>query len=410
MISYQEAKDFVLDSVEALDPISAPLGEVSGCVAAHEVIAHEAIPGFVNSSMDGFALRAADTVTGATRLRVVGATRAGDATSTRVNSGQAAKVMTGAPLPDGADCVCMVEEARLVEEDVVEIPRAISVGEYVRYPGDDVRVGDVLVRPGDELSAVRVGVLASQGLSRVLVHPRPRVGVLSTGNELVDTGDSLRAGAIRDSNGPMLLALLRESGIEALDLGSARDEYDATRKRIAEGALRCDAVVTTGGVSMEDMGHVKSVILELGAERARWMQVAIRPGKPFAFGIVGERTAVFGLPSNPVSTRVSFELFVRPALRRLAGQRALNRPIFATVLDEPLSRHRDGKLHLVHVSARIDASGALRVANVARQGSHLLQAIAAANAIALVPDGDGLVTGDRVSVMILDQSAVASPS
>jgi molybdenum cofactor synthesis domain-containing protein len=412
LIPYAEAKAFVLDAVAALPPVASPLEAAWGCVAAEEVVAREQIPGFVNSSMDGYALRAADTVLGPTRLRVVAATLAGDPVTARIGAGEAARVMTGAPLPEGADCVCMVEETRLDPGgNLVEIGRTMAAGENVRHPGEDVRVGDVLVRPGEELDAVRVGVVASQGFASVVVHPRPRVGVLSTGNELVGGGETLRRGAIRDTNRPMVLALLRESGFEPVDLGSVRDDYGATCDRLADGVARCDAVVSTGGVSMGDVDHVKSAILELGAGRARWMQVAIRPGKPFAFGVVGDRAApVFGLPGNPVSTRVSFELFVRPALRRLAGQRVLDRPVFRAVLDEPLGRERDGKLRLVHMTARLDGSAVLRVGRVARHGSHLLNAIAGSNAIALVPDGDGLGAGDVVSVMILDTAELVPPT
>lgn len=412
MIPYEEARAFVLDAVVALAPVASPLEAAWGCVAAEEIVAREQVPGFENSSMDGYALRAADTTLAPTRLRVVAATLAGDSAPVRIGAGEAARVMTGAPVPEGADCVCMVEETRLDPSgELVEIGRTIAAGENIRRPGEDVRVGDVLLRPGEELDAVRVGVVASQGLESVVVHPRPRVGVLSTGNELVSGGGPLRRGAIRDTNRPMVLALLHDSGCEPVDLGSVRDDYGATRDRLADGVARCDAVVSTGGISMGDVDHVKSAILELGDGRARWMQVAIRPGKPFAFGVAGDRgVPMFGLPGNPVSTRVSFELFVRPALRRLAGQRVLDRPVFRAVLDEPLGRGRDGKLHLVHVTARLDASGELRVGRGARHGSHLLNAIAGSNAIAMLADGDGLDAGDVVPIMILDSSRLVPPT
>lgn len=404
MITYEEAKAFVIGEIAPLAPLTAALEDSWGCVAAELVTAIEAVPRFANSSMDGFALRARDATSAGARLRVVGASLAGDAPSRPLGPGEAARVMTGAPLPEGADCVCMIEETREdAELGVVEIGRPMTVGEYVRRPGDDIEVGDELVRPGEEMTAVRVAVLASQGRARLLVHPRARVGYLSTGNELVGPGEELRAGAIRDTNRPLLAALLRSAQCTPVDLGVVGDDYDATRERLLRGVAACDAVVSTGGVSMGDVDHVKSVILELGGDHARWMQVAIRPAKPFAFGTIGERaTPVFGLPGNPVSTRVSFELFVRPALRRLGGHAIIDPPVFVAVADEPLGREPDGKLHLVHVSARVDPSGLVHVGHPARHGSHLLHAVAGANALALVPDGRGPQAGERVAVIALD--------
>jgi molybdenum cofactor synthesis domain-containing protein len=248
-----------------------------------------------------------------------------------------------------------------------------------------------------------MGVLASQGIASVVAYPRPRVGVLSTGNELTDSHDDLGDGKIRDANRPSLLASLARSGFTPIDLGIAGDTPDAITEALLRGGRSCDAVISTGGVSVGDADFVKTVLAEHVSDDARSMQVAIRPGKPFAFAVdPSSHVPFFGLAGNPVSTLVGFELFVRPALRRLAGHSQLDRPTSSMILDCPLPRRRDGKLNLVHVNATFGPDGRIHVRNVSRLGSHLLHAIADANAIAMVPDGDGLETGQEVVGMILD--------
>jgi len=408
VITPDEARAFVLETLTPLTPVELALADAVGCVVADEIRATEPVPRFTNSSMDGYALRASDTSAGPTRLRVMGTIFAGDATERPLEAGEAMRIMTGAPLPDGADSVSMIEEVT-VESDgrVALIQRAITEGEFVRHPGEDVAVGQVLVGAGTELGAVHVGVLAGQGIATARVHPRPRVGVLSTGDELSGPGTDLTAGQIRDANRPMLMALLRRSGFEAVDLGIVGDDQAATSSTLRSATTGCDAVISTGGVSVGDVDFVKTVLGEICDGRARWMQVAMRPGKPFAFGLAGPRaTPIFGLPGNPVSTRVSFEMFVRPALRRLAGQRTLLRPMLDAVLDCALTRQRDGRLYLVHVVARFHDDGRLHVWSGARHGSHLLSAVADANALAMVPDGDGLGIGDGVRVVLLDGELV----
>jgi len=260
-----------------------------------------------------------------------------------------------------------------------------------------------MVSPGDELGPALLGVLASQGYSSVVVHPRPRVGVLSTGNELSDSPDALSYGAIRDANRPSLLASLRASGFEAVDLGIVADTADVITDAFERGTATCDAIVSTGGVSVGDADFVKSVLLQLCGARARSMQVAMKPGKPFAFGVTtANGVPIFGLAGNPVSTLVGFEAFVRPALRRLGGHRVLDRLTIDMVLDCPLPREPDGRLHLAHVVARVHDDGAVHVESVARQASHLLHAVARANALVFVPDGEGAEVGERVRGMVLD--------
>ena len=409
MIPLDEAKRFVLEGIVALPPRALPLEEALGCVVAEQIVAKESVPGFTNSSMDGFALRAHDTASGSVRLTITDAVMAGDVSSLRLGAGEAMRIMTGAPLPDGADSVCMIEEAVVEDDATVRIPRVIARGEHVRYPGDDIRAGQLLLTRGTELNAPNVAVLAGQGFTSAVVHARPRVGVLSTGNELSRSSGPLAPGQIRDTNRPLLLALLRQSGFTAVDLGVAEDTHEAITRHLAEGVAQCDAVISTGGVSVGDVDHVKHVIGELGGDHARWMQVAIRPGKPFAFGVVGAaRTPVFGLPGNPVSTRVSFELFVRPALRTLAGHEHVERLSVHAMLDVVVPPARDGRLHLVHVSARMLDDGLVHVRSAARPGSHLLHAVADANAIALVPEGVRSDVGDTLRVIVLDAEALSA--
>lgn len=404
MISLDDARRFVLGDLRPLAPVDLELEVARGCVSAAVVSAREPSPRFVNSSMDGFALRANDTESGSAQLRLVDSIFAGDAGSIHVNDGEAARIMTGAPLPEGADSVCMREETTLTpDEESVLIHRSVRRGESVRLVGEDVVVGQVLLGVGSEIGPAHVGVLASQGITTVLAHPRPRVGVLSTGNELADTVGDLGPGKIRDANRPSLLASLAQSGFTPVDLGIAVDTPDDIAAAFERGMLECDAIISTGGVSVGDADFVKGVLAQLTGDHARSMQVAIKPGKPFAFGVKGATgMPFFGLAGNPVSTLVGFELFVRPALRLLGGHRELYRPTFRAILDCPMTRRTDGKLHFVYVTLRAHHDGRLHVKSVARQASHLLSAIADCNAIAVVPDGEGVGVGLEVDVLVLN--------
>lgn len=404
VISLDEARYFVLRDLEPLAARALELTRALGCVAAEEVLAREPSPRFENSSMDGFALRASDTRGGSRRLRVVGTIFAGDNSSVMVGDGEAAGIMTGAPLPAGADSVCL-REATVLDPDglSVVIERDVRLGEAVRRVGDDVAIGQVLVSPGDELGPALLGVLASQGYASVSAHARPLVGVVSTGNELSDATGALAPGMIRDANRPSLLASLHASGFDARDLGIVGDSSADIAQALERGAASCDAIISTGGVSVGDADFVKSVLLELCGDQARSMQVAMKPGKPFTFGITKDTgVPMFGLAGNPVSTLVGFEAFVRPALRRLAGHRVLDRLTINMVLDCPLPRQPDGRLYLTHVVARVHDDGVVHVESATRHASHLLHAVAKANALVFLPDGTGADVGDVVQGMVLD--------
>ncbi len=404
LVPVEEAQAHVVAACAPLRPNRIPLAEALGRVAAERLVASEAVPPFDNSAMDGYAVRAADTATAPVVLPVVATVGAGAVPDVPVGPRQAVRIMTGAPLPDGADAVVMVEQTSSRSGGrEVEVHAPVTVGTALRRAGEDVAPGDMVVDAGTALVPGHLGVLASVGVSELSVFPRARVGVLSTGDELVSGSGALRPGQIRDSNRPTLLALVTEAGCEAVDLGSASDDETSIRAVFTAGTQHCDAVVTSGGVSMGDFDLVKVVLGELGD--MRWMQVAVKPAKPLAFGVIGT-TPVFGLPGNPVSSMVSFELFARPALRKMMGfpPSAWRRPLLAAVAEELLERRRDGKTHLVRVVASLDGEGRYRVRSVPGQGSHQLAAMASANALAVLPDGAGVSAGEVVRVMLLSSS------
>jgi molybdenum cofactor synthesis domain-containing protein len=390
-----------------LEPVVIPVGEAVGHVLAEPVRSNEAVPPFTNSSMDGYAVRSGDVRQVPATLRVRGALMAGDDPGTLVvGEGEAVRIMTGAVLPPGADAVCMVEHTRS-EGGFVVIDEAVGPGTNIRPAGGDIAAGDQVFAAGAPLSAAHIGVLASLGMEQVLVYRRPRVGVVSTGDELTSGPGPLKLGKVRDSNRPALLAQLKADGFVPVDLGRSSDDPDGLAKTLQEAALECDALLTSGGVSVGDRDIVKTVLEKLGGQHARWLQVAVRPGKPFAFSTLPPNgAAVFGLPGNPVSALVSYELFARPSLRLMAGHEDLDRPRLAARAGVDLQRQRDGRLHLVRVQATASADGVLHVLPSGGQSSNQLHALASANALAFLPDGEGVAAGDIVEVMVLDADAV----
>jgi molybdenum cofactor synthesis domain-containing protein len=292
--------------------------------------------------------------------------------------------------------------------DVVTVLPRVRPGENVRLPGRDVAAGDVVAKAGTVISPAYIGVLVSQGMASIRAVPRPTVGVLSTGDELFSGLSPLPPGHIRDSNRPTLLALVEREGWDWIDLGSAPDDEGKLVQVLQDAAPRCDAILTSGGVSVGDLDLVRVVLEELSAGKMRWMQVAIKPAKPFAFGVLaGSRTAVFGLPGNPVSAMVSFELFVRPALRQMSGHRVLHRPVVrATAVDE-VRRRVDGKVQFQRGQVSLNSDGTWQVRVGKGQESHQLLAMAEANALVRLPDGDGVLAGGQVDVMVLDFDGLA---
>jgi molybdenum cofactor synthesis domain-containing protein len=403
LLPLADAQAHVLARVEPMAPRRVWTVAAVGCVLAEAVTSPEDVPPFANTAMDGYAVRASDVAAAsaeeAVELPVVAEVAAGHPAARALAPGEAMRIFTGAPIPEGADAVVMVERTRRLDDGGrVAIEAPVPVGEAVRAAGDDLRAGDLVFAAGEQIGAGHLGVLAGIGAGEVLVHPRLRVGVLSTGDELVEAGQALGPGQIRDSNRATLLALVAQNGWQAVDLGLIRDDEAAITAAITDGAASCDAVLTSGGVSMGDIDLVKVVLDRVGD--MRWMQIAIRPAKPFAFGLVGG-TPVFGLPGNPVSSMVSFELLARPALRRMAGHHTVHRPLLPAVAADAFPRRPDGKAHYVRVLAERDADGVLRVGSAGGQGSHHLTAMARAHALLPLPDGDGVEAGAPVRVLLL---------
>ena len=391
MIPLDEARRRVIDRCQPLHPKAVPLEDALGCVTSVAITSDEPVPPFANTAMDGYAVRAEDTKDAPVTLTVVGTIAAGAKPDLAVGPNQAARIMTGAPVPDGADAIVMVELTES-EGDEVLVRQAVPVGNHIRNAGDDIAEGQEVFPAGTVLGPGHLGVLASLGLRKAPVRPRARVGVLSTGDELVNE-------QIRDSNRPALLALCRQSGFDPVDLGVAPDDEQAITERLEDAIARTDAILTTGGVSVGDFDYVKVVLDKLGA--VEWMQVAIKPAKPLAFGVI-DGTPVFGLPGNPVSCMVSFELFARPAIRKMMGFTNLDRPHVTATADEPLRRKPDGKTHFIRVLATPDRDdGRYHVRSSGAQGSHQLRAMALGNALAVLPDGNGVDAGESVTVMLL---------
>ncbi len=398
MTPLEDAQTFVIGNCPPKPPVEISHREVEGLVLAADVVATEQVPPFDNSAVDGYAVIAADTATLPIELPVVDEVAAGAASDHVLQRGEAIRIMTGAPLPQGCDAVVMVEETDRLADDRVRINSGVDAGAAVRRAGDDVQPGDLLFPAGTVATPAIVGVLASINARQVAAHRRVRVAVMSTGDELVDDGRPLQRGEIRESNRTTLAGLLRETGCDVVDMGIVSDDEDALEAVLRQAATECDAIVTSGGVSMGDYDVVKAVLGRIAD--MTWMQIAIKPAKPFAFGTI-DGTPIFGLPGNPVSSIVSYEMLARPALRRMMGHHKLARPSHVGITDDDLPRRSDGKVHLMRVLASFEDDGRCHVRSARAQGSHQLAATALANAIAIVPDGDGLTAGSEVAVVMM---------
>ena len=405
MTPLNEVRQIVLAQCSRGPVVSLPVREARGCVLAADVVATESVPPFANTAVDGYAVRAADVASVPVDLRVIGEVAAGAVSPVPVTAGSAIRIMTGAPIPDGCDAVVMVEDTERLGDDGVRISRSVNPGDAIRGAGSDVAVGATVFTAGTVVNPMVEGVLASINAREVQVYWRPRIGILSTGDELIDDGSPLRPGQIRESNRKMLLRIVEECGAEPIDLGIFRDREDELtavfRKTIRHGAI--DALITSGGVSMGDYDVVKAVLAKVAD--MQWFQVAMKPAKPFAFGVMpgadGRIVPIFGLPGNPVSSLMSFELIARPALRHMMGHTNPYRPTVAAIVDEDVPRRPDGKIHFDRVHATWGDDGRVHVTRTGAQGSHQLAATALANAIMAVPDGDGVRAGDTVEVTFL---------
>ena len=436
LLSVEAALDAILATVVPVETERVRTAAALGRVVAEPVIANVSLPPWANSAMDGYAVRAADTA-GAdednpVQLRVVGDIRAGAAPSTEVRRGTAVRIATGAPLPPGADAVVPVELTTPLDatgrpgprgrDATGPLPSACLVHESVaergsvRDAGSDLRAGATLLQPGSAMSAAAVALVAGAGVDDLRVHRRPRVGVLATGDEVRGPGQPLGPAGIPDANGPGLRAQVTAAGAEAIDLGIASDELPDVLKRLRGGIeVGADVLIVSGGVSVGPYDVVKTAMETIG--RVDLWRVAVQPGKPFAFGTAprpdgGAPILVFGLPGNPVSSAVSFELFVRPAIRRLAGRHDLLRQADRAVLEQPVTKSHGRRAYLRVEALRNDDGapvrderGRVHVRLAGGQGSHVISALAAADALAIIPEADdSLPAGAEVALWWLDEA------
>ncbi|HEY7489062.1 MAG TPA: gephyrin-like molybdotransferase Glp [Streptosporangiaceae bacterium] len=389
----------ILAALTPVPTLDLAVLEARGAVLAETVTAPVSLPPFDNSAMDGYAVIASD-VAGASAespvtLPVIGDIAAGAADVEAITPGMCARIMTGAPMPTGADAVVPVEwtDGGTVS---VRIDRAATAGHYVRRVGEDVTAGQPVVPSGTPLGAAQVGMLAAVGRASVTVRPRPRVVVLSTGSELREPGSPLAHGEIWDSNSFMLAAAVAEAGGIGYRETTVADEPKKVLEAIDDQVMRADAIITSGGVSM----GARDVVKEVLTGRVTFTKVAMRPGQPQGFGMLREQTPIFTLPGNPVSAYVSFQVFVRPALRALQGLPPEPPDLVTATLSEPVSSPR-GLRHFLRATLTF-ADGRYTVAPATAQGSHQLAALAAANALIVVPEAvESLAAGAEVSVMEL---------
>ena len=393
MRSLVEVQRSVLASVRRLEKLAAPIAQASGLILADDVLAPHDVPPFANSAMDGYAVQAGDTRPAPSELTVIEDVAAGHVAGREVVSGTAIKIMTGAPLPAGADAVVRVEDTSQ-QGDRVRLEEGAVAGENVRAAGGDLAAGSMVFEAGTRLTPHHLGVLASVGVFDPVVHRRPTVAVLSTGDEVVPAGTPLAPGQIHDSNRPQLLALLEELGADVIDLGIVGDDAQSLRTVLERGAADADVVFTSGGVSMGEYDMVKAIVSETGDVEI-W-RVAIKPAKPFAFGSF-KGTPFFGLPGNPVSVVVAFEQFARPALLKMMGARALFRTRVSGVLETDVQTDPKKTVFLRMIADLIDNTWMARPAG--GQASNQLTALARANSFAVVPVGTaGLDAGSRVDL------------
>lgn len=402
MRSLVAAQRDVLAAVEPLPTDRINLAEALGLALAEPVVAHHDVPPFANSAMDGYAVIAADLADIPVTLPVLEDVAAGSVPSRAVTRGTAIKIMTGAPMPAGADTVVPVEDT---EPGVAEVSILApwAKGSSVRPAGDDVTAGTTVLEVGERLTAARLGVCASLGYHRPLVRRRPRVAILSTGDEIVPPEtEVLQPGKIRDANRFTLRGVLEEVGAEVLDFGIVGDEAEALRAALADAAASADVVVSSGGVSMGEYDLVKHLLAELGS--VDFWKVAMKPAKPFAFGKL-DGTPFFGLPGNPVSVAVAFEQFLRPALLHMMGATKLFRPRLAGAFDEEIKTDPAKEVFL-RVVIRPGADGILRASLSGAQGSNILTALAAADGFAVIPVGtSSLPAGSLVQLEMMRMPA-----
>jgi molybdopterin molybdotransferase len=401
VIPVERAIEIVLRSTPRLPSESVDFEQALGRVLAEDVASDLDLPPFPRSSVDGFALRAADLSRVPARLRIAGVVPAGVPPAFRLEAGEAAQVMTGAPVPEGADAVQMVEKTRELGPQEVEVLEAVPSGQNIAPRGDELRAGEIVLTAGTRIDPAGLAVLATVGKTRVLVSRRPRVAVAATGNELVHPSERPGPAKIRNSNGFSVSAQARQAGAEVRYLGVARDDEASLGEAVRAG-LAEDVLILTGGVSMGKYDLVEDVLRRFEIE-ILVDAVALKPGKPLVFGTAPEGKLVFGLPGNPVSSAVTFELFVRPALGRMQGCEKALRPELRATLAAPLVSRGPRRAYLPGWVAPSGPEGRLGARPIPTRGSADIVAFAKANALLILPEEiDRLEAGSEVAVFQLD--------
>jgi molybdopterin molybdotransferase len=400
--SVDEHLAIVLDGIGSIEPIEVTLLDAQGLLLAENVVTDIPLPSFDNSAMDGYAVRAVDTRSASAEhlveMPVVGDVLAGATSRAGMGPGLAMRIMTGAPIPAGADAVIPLEDTdRGVAR--VRIGRPVRAGECVRRTGEDLAAGALALGAGAALGPQQIALLAAIGRDRVVVRPRPRVLVISTGSELVEVGQVPSFGEVTDSNSYLIATAAKDAGADARRIGIVPDDHSKLLDVLENQLLRADVLVTTGGVSMGAFDVVKQALSELGT--VEFVQVAMHPGKPQGFGHLGNRVPIFCLPGNPVSALVSFEVFVRPAIRKLLGKRSVQRATVQAIALEgarsPAGRrqYRRGVLHR-------EANGGYSVSFAGGAASHLIASMASANCLVVIDESvTEIVAGSRVTVIPL---------
>ncbi|MBI5642058.1 MAG: molybdopterin molybdotransferase MoeA [Deltaproteobacteria bacterium] len=404
MITVESALETILKEIKPLDVESTGILSSLGRVLGEDIKASRPNPPWDNSAMDGYALKAEDLERASdaapVSLNVIYDLPAGQVPKGPVKNGEAVRIMTGAPVPDGATAVVMVERTERGPGGTVLIKAAARTGENIRRAGEDFNAGETVIKSGALIRPAEVSMLATVGAPFVFVHKRPRVAVLSTGDELCDIQEVPPQGKISNSNGYALSALVAAVGAEPIWLGVARDTKESLREKL-EIAMKADCIISSGGVSVGDYDFVKDVLKELGSEMIFW-KVAMKPGKPLAFGVIGGKPA-FGLPGNPISSMVAFEQFVKPALLKMAGRKAVFSQTFSALLTKDI-KIKPGRMNFIRAELKMEEAG-FEATPLDGQGSGVISTMVRANSFIIVPkDSSGFKAGETVKVQPFDPS------
>ncbi len=397
MIPFEEALSLISENTHVLAAIERDISDLNLEVLAEDVQAQKDIPFFSNSAMDGYALRSEDTRMAPVVLKVKGFIRAGDSSNMEVGKGEAAKIMTGAPLVNGTDAVVMVEDTEEQGHKVL-VKKFVKQGKHVRLQGEEIKKDQIGLKKGILLNPASVGFLASMGRQSVQVYGKPRISILMTGNELIFPGQELKNGQIWESNSFVLTAALREVGIKPIVLENARDNLQDIKERIQAGLDTSDVLLITGGISVGDYDFVQEAVLSLHVKKIFW-RVAVKPGKPTFFGIKGKKL-IFGLPGNPASVLVTYLEYVRPAVLKMMGHHRVNLKEVEAVLEEELKKKPDRANFLRGIFR--EQNGRFYVRTTGSQNSYMLESFARANCLIFLKKGKDIFhSGEKIKIQIL---------